>query len=181
MKIIRGRGDARWLPSRHNFALFRLLAYVRCRAAAPEPAPVILVVDRHQSALEYYTVSAWIFATMTCALAATLFARLPVAAALLVAMPAAAIVLESPLFLLGLLFAPLDGVRTIRGQSLTQLGMYLAGAAWLTTRPSWARYVGWQFVGIAALNALAACIVFLLRRRIHELETSFDGGPASAL
>ncbi len=32
MKMVQGNAAARWLPSRHNFALFRLLAYLRLRA-----------------------------------------------------------------------------------------------------------------------------------------------------
>ncbi|HKR65275.1 MAG TPA: hypothetical protein VJZ00_16200, partial [Thermoanaerobaculia bacterium] len=83
MRMIRGRRDARWLPSRHNFALFRLLAYLRCRTLAPEPADVMIMIDRHQSTLENYTVSAWIFVTLTCSIAATLFASWPVPVALL--------------------------------------------------------------------------------------------------
>jgi hypothetical protein len=44
--MVHGNAAARWLPSRHNFALFRLLAWLRLRNAHPEPAPVILGIDR---------------------------------------------------------------------------------------------------------------------------------------
>ena len=74
MRVVRGRADARWLPSRHNFALFRLAAFLRLRRARPEPCDGSCVIDRHQSAMETWLVMSWVTLTFACYLAATLFA-----------------------------------------------------------------------------------------------------------
>jgi hypothetical protein len=179
MRIIRGRADARWLPSRHNFALFRLAAYLRCRTARAEPAEVILVIDRNQSAFETYAVSAWIFLTLTGYLAATLFGSWPVVAGIATALPVAVAVSHAPFFILAPFLAPLDGAKTLRVQSAAILLLHVAAAVWFGTRASWVRFVAWQFLGFAALNAIAAAIIFLLRHRIAQLEDAFGGSPSA--
>ena len=40
-RIVRNRADARLLPSRHDFALFRLVAWMRLRRAKPAPTPSV--------------------------------------------------------------------------------------------------------------------------------------------
>lgn len=179
MKMIRGRRDARWLPSRHNFALFRLGAYLRCRTARPEPAEVMMAIDRHQSALENYSVSAWVLLTLTCYLAATLFGSWPTTLGVMAALPVAAVVAEAPFFILAPFLAPLDGAKTLRIQAPGNMLMYLAAAVWFSAKPSWVRFAAWQFLGFAALNAIAAVLVFLLRGRIARLESAFVGGVPS--
>jgi hypothetical protein len=179
MRIIRGRADARWLPSRHNFALFRLAAYLRCRTAKPEPAETILVIDRNQSAFETYAVSVWLLLTLTGYLAATLFGSWPVVTGVAAAFPVAVAVSHAPFFILAPFLAPLDGAKTLRVQSAALLLLYVAAAVWFATRASWVRVVAWQFLGIAALNAIAAAIVFLLRHRIAQLEDAFGGSPSA--
>lgn len=177
MRIVRSRADARWLPSRHNFALFRLLAYLRGRNAKPEPADAILIVDRHQSAFENYAVSAWVLFTLTCYLAATLFASWPVPLALAAALPVAAVAAHVPFFLAAALLAPfpIRDQTHLRIQSFLMMLTLLATSAWFATRPSWVRFVAWQFLGFAALNAIAAAIVFALRGPIARMENAIGG------
>lgn len=177
MRMIRGRADARWLPSRHNFALFRLAAYLKMRAAKPEPRNVILVVDRHQSAIENHSVSVWVFFTVTCFIAATLFRALRLPFALAAAVPTALVFVEMPFFATAILLGPWKGDR-VRVQSFAYMFVLIAAAAWLATNESWVRFIAWQFLGFVALNAMAAVIVFLLRGSIARLENAVGGATS---
>jgi hypothetical protein len=180
MRIIRGRKDARELPSRHNFALFRLGAYLRARRARPEPADVILIVDRHQSAFESYAVSVWVLLTVTCYIASTLFASWPVPVALAAALPVAAIGVHAPFAIAAILLAPftMRDETHLRMQSFLTMLILLATAAWFATRTSWVRLAAWQFLAFAGLNAIAAAIVLLLRGPIERLENAVGGTPS---
>lgn len=180
MRLIRGRGDARWLPSRHNFALFRLAAYLFARSAKPEPSDAIFVVDRHQSTVETYAVSLWVLFTLTCYVAATLFASWPVPLALAAALPVAAVAAHVPFFVTAAFLAPftMRDELHLRAQSFLMMLTLLGLAGWFATRPSWVRFAAWQFLGFAALNAVAAAIVFTLRGSIARLENAIGGLPS---
>jgi len=164
MKVIRNRADARWLPSRYRFALFRLFAFLRMRSAKPEPREgLILVVDRDQTAAEHHGISLWIVLTVTCYVAATLFAAWPPVLALPVAFVVAAAAVEVPMILGGLIVPS-------RVNSALLMWVLIAAAAYFATQRTWARFAAWQFLALVALNALAAAIVFLLREPIARLE-----------
>lgn len=164
MRVIRDRADARWLPSRHHFALFRLFAFLRMRSAKPEPRPgLVLVVDSDQTAVEHHGISLWIVLTVTCYVAATLFATWPVALALPAAFVVAAGAIEVPVVLGGL-------VLPSRANSVHVMVVLLAAAAYFATQQTWARFAAWQFLALVALNAVAAMIVFLLREPIARME-----------
>lgn len=166
MIAVRGRADARWLPSRYHFALFRLFAFLRLRVARPEPREgLFLIVDRHQTAAEQHGVSIWIVLTVTCYLAATLFARWPLPLALAVALPLAPLAIHVPMLSLGFLTA---GNRRLNAMSL--MLTFIIAAAYFAQHQSWARFAAWQFLAVVALNAIAAVIVFLLRSPIDRLE-----------
>jgi hypothetical protein len=182
MKIVRGRKDAQELPSRHNFALFRLAAWLRVRKAEPEPADVILIIDRHQSAFETYTVSVWVLLTLTCYVAATLFSSWPVSLAIAAALPVAVLAVHAPFTIMSILLAPfaMRDATHLRVQSASMMLILLATSAWFATRPTWARFAAWQFLGLAALNAVAAAIVFLLRGPIAQMEDTLGGSPSES-
>lgn len=166
MKFIRGRADARWLPSRHHFALFQLFAFLRLRRAPPEPREgLVLVVDRHQTAAEHHSVSIWIVLTVTCYLAATLFARWPLPLALAVAFPLAPVAIHVPMLSLGLLTR---GHRRLNAMSL--MFVFIAMAVYFAGQQSWVRFAAWQFLAFVTLNAIAAAVVFMLRAQIARLE-----------
>lgn len=177
MRIVRGRADARWLPSRHNFALFRLAAYLKLRTAKPEHRDVIIVIDRHQSALESYSVAAWIFFSVAAFIAGTLFRTLPLPVALAAAIPIAVVLIELPICVGGALLGAWKG-NHLQVQSSAFLFLLIAMAAWLATKTSWVRIVAWQFLGLVALNAIAAAIVFLLRGSIARLENAIGGATS---
>lgn len=166
MKIVRGRADARWLPSRHRFALFRLYAVLRLRTAAPEPCEgLVMIVDRDQTAVEHHAVSLWIALTVTCYLAATLFSRWPVPLALPVAFLLSPVAIHVPLLSIAALTL---GNRRVN--SFMLMFAFVALAIYFARHASWARFAAWQFLIVVALNAIAAAIVFASRGAIARLE-----------
>jgi hypothetical protein len=165
MKMVRGHAEARWMPSRHNFALFRLYAYLRLRNAAHEPNEMILAVDRHQSSAEAMAVATWIFVTTTCCLAGTMFSW-PVAFLV------AAVGIHAVMVASGVLFVTLFPAHVLRINSIWMMTLFAALAAYCATRPTWVRFAGWQFFALLALNAIAAMILFFLRDSVARLESS---------
>ena len=185
MRLVRGRAEARWFPSRHNFALFRLAAFLRLRHASPEPRNVILVVDRHQSATETWLVMSWVTVTLACYLAVTVFAGWNVAIALLLSLPLAIAVLEVPAIVSAMAIAPVW--RAFRGKNadgihvngIVVMLLFVVASAFFATHPTWVRFVAWQFLALMALNGIAAVVVFSLRDSIARLEATV-GGVTSA-
>lgn len=166
MKLVRGRAEARWLPSRHRFALFRLFAFLRLRNAKPEPREgLILVVDRDQTAVEHHGVSLWVLLTLACYVAATLFASWPLPVAFGAGFLVAAAALDVPIVLIGLL---IPAKSDLSGWLIT--AMLIALAVYFAMQQTWARFAAWQYLAGLAINAVAAAIVFLLRERIARLE-----------
>lgn len=176
MRLVRGRADARWFPSRHNFALFRLAAFLGLQRARPEHRDVILVIDRHQSATETWMVLWWLTLTLACYLAATLFAGWHVAIAIAIALPLAFALLEVPAIVSALTFARFSR-NGIRVNGMVVMLLFTAASAYFATRPTWVRFVAWQFLALLALNAIAAAIVFALRDTIAQLEGGVTSAP----
>ncbi|MBV8546295.1 MAG: hypothetical protein JO088_16250, partial [Acidobacteria bacterium] len=66
MNVVADKPEAHWLPSRHRFALSRLIAYAklrRARAIAKNAEHLILPIDRDQTAAEMNGVALWVFFT----------------------------------------------------------------------------------------------------------------------
>ena len=173
MRIVRGRADARWLPSRFNFALFRLYAFLRMKTAKAEPADVSLVLDRNQNPLESAVLSTWTTATLACYAAGTLFEAWPLPLALLAGVPVAITCLEIPIVLVGLLLRHRE--NNIPLNSFVLMSLLVAAAVYFVRAQSWIRFAAWQFLGAVALNAIAAVIIFLLRGEIAEMEDAVGG------
>jgi len=173
VKIVRGRADARWLPSRFNFALFRLYAFLRMKNAKPEPADVALVIDRNQNPIESAVLSTWTTATLACYAAGTLFASWPLPVALFVGIQVAITCLEIPLVVVGV---PLwRRKNNIPLNSIVLMTLLTVVAVYFARAESWVRFAAWQFLAFVALNAIAAAIVFLLRGPIAEMESAVGG------
>jgi hypothetical protein len=185
VRVVRNRAEARWFPSRHNFALFRLAAYLRLRRARPEHRDGIFVIDRHQSATETWLVMSWVTLTFACYLAATLFVDWHIALALPVSLPLAVVLLEVPAILSALTIAPLfhsfasDRVSGFRVNGVVVMLLFTAASAYFALHPTWIRFVAWQFLALLALNAIAAVIVFPLRHSIARLEAEAGGVPSA--
>jgi hypothetical protein len=154
MKFIADDPRALQLPSRHHFALFRLGAAIRFRAVEPVASKRMLVaIDRHQSAFETYAVSFAVLLTSTACVALPLERFLPRLLAIVLALPLAAILLEVPVYISGLLS------NNIRVNSAVLMGLVIAAAAYVATLHSWARFVAWIFLACVAANAIAALIL----------------------
>lgn len=168
MKMVRERADARWLPSRHRFALFRLVAYAVFRSNGPRSQPgLALGIDRDQSALENYTVAAWIMGSATCFAFALLDGVLMAPVATVLAPFVAAVVLQVFVVVPGLVRRNRD--NTGQNSFITMAAMALT-AIYLTQSDRWIRVVAWLFLASLAANAVASVIARLLRNRFAALE-----------
>lgn len=173
MKVVRGRADARWLPARFNFGLFRLYAFVRMKTATPESRDVALVIDRNQNRLESFTIGIWTTLTLACYASETLFASWPLPLALLAGSVAGITFLQVPVVTVGLLVRRTEKNNGLN--SVVLMTLLVALAIHFARVHSWIRYAAWQFLGLLALNAIAAAAVFLLRGAIEEMEHAVGG------
>ena len=162
MNIVRDRPAAKWLPSRHRFALARLAAFAMLLSRHPQrsegspPHRLILAVDRDQSAIENYAAAIWFLATTTCFIAA--FVPLPVA------FPLAFVAVQLPICATGLVF----NNRRLNSAFLMLCGT--AAALYFATTSSWVRFAAYIFLGVLALDAVAAVVLWLLRGRVRAAE-----------
>jgi hypothetical protein len=184
VKVVRGRAEARWLPSRHRFALFRLWAFARLRNARPEPRPgLMLVVDPEQTAVEVYSVSTWLWLTTSAYFAYELAKVWPLPLALLAALPLASLSLQAPLYVFDLFVQPVvqsmsrTRVNAAAVNSASLIVLEIGVAAYYALERTWVRLVAWQFLALVGLNAIAATIVYLLRGSIARLEATYECGP----
>lgn len=173
MKVVRGRADARWLPSRYSFALFRLYGFLRMRFARPQTAGVALIIDRNQSAAENFTVGAWILLTLAAYVAATLARWWTLPGALLAAIPVALLLINATVVIIGVLL--IHRGNNLRMNSIVLITMMTGAAGHFAREQSWVRFAAWQFLAVLALNALAAVFVLLLRNAMAEAESTLGG------
>ena len=179
MKTVRGRADALWLPSRFRYAIFRLIAFGVVRRNRPrEAGGLVLVIDRDQSASEYYLISVWLLLTVSCYVGAGLSRVTNGVLAALAAIPIASLLIEAPIYLSGAAMPALRAAgirqeRSLRVASMMLYGLLILTAAYFALTESWVRYVAISFLVIVAANGVAAVVVWLLRRRIAELENTY--------
>jgi hypothetical protein len=178
MNVVVNRPEARWLPSRHRFALAQLIAFVRLRRSehpiANAADHLILPIDRDQSAAEAYTVAIWVFVTVAAYLAAILPMSLPLA--IIAAIPLASIVLHLPIVLGGpilrLILGDNDHVKIV---SVGTMSLLIVWSFCIARGDSWARFVAWFFFAVLACNAIAAVILWLLRGAVRAEESRCAG------
>ena len=172
--VIVNRPEARWLPSRHRFALAQLVAFARLRRGeqqlANAPDHLILHVDRDQSAAEAYAVAIWVFVTVAAYIAAIL--PIPVPLAIIVAIPLASIVLHLPIVLGGpalrLILGDNDHVKIV---SVGTMSLLMVWSFYVARGDSWARFVAWSFFAVLAGNAISALILWMLRAAVQAEES----------
>lgn len=160
MRIVRDRADARWLPSRFNFALFRLFAWLRLRASRPEPRPgLMLAIERHQSEAENYTVSIVMIAVL-----ASFFRSFW-------GIPVAIVVVQAAIVASGLITHAFRGrdADTTHGSGAIIMGVTIALAVWFARTAIVPRV----FLALVVLNAIAAVIMFALRRKVAAVEAKY--------
>ena len=172
MNVVTDRPQARWLPSRHRFALARLIAYAKlrdARDAATDAEHLILPIDRDQTAAEMNGVAIWVFVTTVGYIASALPLIWP--AAIVVAMPIAAVVLQFPTVIIGPIVRMLIGdgnhIKIISAMAMTLL---VIASSYVAASNSWARYVAWFFFAVLIVNGAAAFVVWLLRGGIRAAE-----------
>lgn len=155
----------KWLPSRHHFALARLIALMMLKTT-PRPAGdvdrVMFAVDRHQSTAENYAVSILFTAITTCYIATMLPLAAPMA--LVSALPLALIAIQILLVAGGLI------VRSMTANSAFMMLCAVAASLHFATHPTWVRFAAYTFLTVLALNAIAFVVMWLLRDRVRELE-----------
>jgi hypothetical protein len=172
MNVVTDRPEAHWLPSRHRFALSRLIAYWKlrgARAVANNVEHLILPIDRDQTAAEMNGIAIWVFVTTVCYVAAALPLIWPVA--IIVAIPIAAIVIHFPIVVIGpivrMLIGDGDHIKII---SLITMSLLVIASSYVAVSNSWPRYVAWFFFAALIANGAAAIVVWLLRGRIRAAE-----------
>lgn len=177
MTVYVDRIDAPLLPSRHRFALFRLIAYLRLRTAPRgRDRARLYFLDPDQSSFEQYSVAIWATLTAAALSAAALETVWPLWIVSLAAVPIAALLLQVPAVLVGFTVLPLiermigRPIRRIRFESRFMMFLLSAGAMWSLQSGGWGRYVGWHFVAVLAANASAAAVLHGLRDQIARLE-----------
>lgn len=169
MKMIRDRADARWLPQRHRFALTRLIAYAMFHLTGRrEEKGIALGIDRDQASIESHSLAVGVTVVSTL-FAYALLSRLllrPVAA--LLAPLASTVSLQ--VILIWAAFAP----RSWRWNNHIEVNSFLtllavaATALYFAADGGWIRYVAWFVIGVYALNAIAAIVAFLMKRRFDR-------------
>jgi hypothetical protein len=164
VNVVVDRPEARWLPSRHRFALARLIAYVTLRGArgvAEKPEHLILPIDRDQTAVEMNSIAVWVLATTICYVAAVLPLAWPIA--LIIAIPLALIAVHFPIVVIG----DGDHVKII---SVITMALLLIASSYFAVSASWARFAAWLFFAVLAVNGVAAIIAWLMRGSIRAAE-----------
>jgi len=180
LKLDRPQATVPWIPSRHRYALFRLLAYVRLRSTAAACAvddTQVLVIDRDQSNAETYAVAFLLWGTLACFLAQLMSHRLHPAAAVLIAVPIAAMAITAGVVANGVFITPvLHAIGLPRGSHEINIASTLLllevglPASYFALCDGWIRVSAWIFLGCIAANGVAAILFFLMRRRAREAE-----------
>jgi hypothetical protein len=172
VNAVTDKPEARWLPSRHRFAMTRLIAYAKLRGAralANDAEHLILPIDRDQTAAEMSGVAVWVFFTTVCYISATLPLIFPVA--IIAAIPLAAIVLQFPIVVIGpivrMMIGDGDHIKII---SMITMALLVIASSYLAVSSSWPRYVAWFFFAALMVNGAAAILVWLLRDGMREAE-----------
>lgn len=181
MKINRAQAIVPWIPSRHRYALFRLVAYVRLLQTRHEQCVLdetrVLAIDRDQSTAETYVVGALVWMTVTSFVCELLSRRLVPAAAVAIAVALATLAVSAAVVAVGTLVAPLlhaiglpRGPHNINLNSTIMLLAITLAASYYALFPSWVRVPAWIFLGSIAANGIAAIVLFIVRKRVREAE-----------
>jgi len=166
VKAVRDCPAAKWFPSRHRFALARLLAFMRSHfPVTPRTDVDHILTSMHpdQSALEQYAIAIWFYVTLTCYIATVLPMRWIVTAPLIAAL-AVQIVTGS--------ISAMGSVRAnhLRRNSMALFGLMIIASAWFVMEPGLVRYVAYFFLAVVVLNAIAWLAMIALRNSVRELE-----------
>jgi len=96
--------------------------------------------------------------------------------AIIVALPIAAVALHVPLFLAGLALPRWTPHESLHAKVL--MTVLAALSLWFAQHDQWPRFIAWFFLGILALNGLAAFVAFALRGTMQRAERPYREGAA---
>lgn len=143
-----------------------------------------LAIERHQSTAENYIMTVVVFIVLAAFLASLIAHTLPFGTACALALPAAAVLINVLVVLVGVLIIPIARKLPRRQpefglvlNSLVTLAVVIAAAALLSTGLSPLRHVGTAFLILVAANALASICLILMRRSIAEAERGYGVEP----
>lgn len=177
VKLVRDRAEARWLPSRFNFAIFRLLAYARLQTSKTHPRPgLMLAVERHQSAAENYIVCIAMIVLVTFYFAAIFDAVMPPLPSFVIAVPAALFAIQVHITVSGLVMRLFRKGHAVVADSVLFMITAIIAACYFAVGDSSALWAARAFLLVVALNAIAAVVMFALRHRIADAERRFGAG-----
>jgi len=191
VRIARPQAAVAWVPSRHRYALFRLIAYLRLASGADGPHgdrgwrpdvdlganAIVLAIDRDQSSVEAYTVCVLVWMTVSAFFAAVLSSTLVLPAAIALAIPIAALTLTLSMVMTGLVVTPVlhavglpRGADNIAPATMVMLIAVTLAASYFATLSTWVRIPAWLFLGAVAINGVAAIVLFVVRQRVRAAE-----------
>ena len=181
MRMVRDRADARWLPSRFRFALFRVAALLMMsRSTSREQRGLVLVIDRDQTAAEQYLLSAGAVVTGTCFMAAALQRVIGTTGSVVLCLPLTLAMYSALLVGAGLVIQPLvtmAGAPLLLARRLngfTHMAVLLGTALFFASQPSsWVRPISMIFLAVVASNAVASVVMLAFRSREIALERRF--------
>lgn len=184
MRVVRDRADARWLPSRHRLATFRLLAYLRLRTMPPSGQPgLVLSIDRDQNGIDHFVISALIAIVTVSYVVAALMLLVPALVAVPIALLITGFVAQIPMYILGVSLTVIGKVFGTPGenhlavQNFVLLSLLIASACLAAVSHSWLRFIGWGVLACVVVNAIAAIFALMLRGRMAALEQRFGVEP----
>jgi hypothetical protein len=193
MKPFSEKPGAKWLTARHNLAAFRLIAALMLlaqRKRVPDPGADVrtaYVLDRHQSALENFTLAflfntliavyaaAWLQLTLRLSPAA-LFWMLPL---MFLFAPGVYQLLFHPLGLLLAVLVRAGAVKTaqvVRIQTWTFYLLMTVVAVFAFASTAWVRWAGLLWLALLAANGVAAVVMLAIAPFVKSLEERMGGG-----
>lgn len=182
MTVVWNRPEVRRLPSRHHFALARLVVMLLPERPTPAVAHrrIAMPIDRDQNSIEHYAVSAGVTLIATCYIMALLTPYLGPAFVPLVAFGVLLItplLLQLPFYFSGAVLAPvwhtLTGAEARHNERFNawfELVLLILASSYFAASKSWARFVAWPFFAILGANLVAAILMWLMRSRVAEME-----------
>ena len=204
MRVVWNRPEARWLPSRFHFAIFRLPAWLfltlraeeknrrHPRGTMPEDSDrLALAIDRDQTAVEQYGVAVWLLLVLSAYLTAFVTTRwrmgpLAVVLTALFAPLATAALIEIEFFAVSFLIPPLRNAITGRKaenniglNSVAQMSVLFLTSISFAGVPGWARPIAWATISLFALNGAAALVLLAMRNRLDALDREYGGRPSA--
>jgi hypothetical protein len=167
VKVVRDRDEARWLPSRHHFALTKLIAMIAMKRTTHRESSLkrIYAIERDQSTLENYSIAIWLYLTGT----AYLLAITPKVTWILIPW-IAGFAVHAPCFIIGVIANRFGAVDNRKLNGISTMVLFLIASSWFATTDSPVALVAWLFLGIVALNAIAAVVMWMLRGTAAAME-----------